>query len=464
MKKLYIFFLIHLFGFSLAQKVLNTPAAANSTVSDKVSISMQPGFSVKATSGSKFVAFIDTDGNGVSDYQEQFMPSLDENYIKTIECLNIGCSETKETVVYFDGLGREKQILQVKASPNGKTIAVPIEYDGFGRQAIDYLPVPTGSSNSKFIPNPSVIGTGTTYYSTNNYSGELAPFSEKTFENSPLNRVMFQAAPGKSWKKGANEIEFQYATNTMNEVLNFGVNNPTATPELVANGSYYDKGTLYKTITIDENDQPIQEFKDKEGKVILKRIDTSDGRHDTYYVYDIYGNLTFVLPPKLVEAGSYSANLPELGYQYQYDDKNRLIEKQLPGKGREFMVYDNQNRLVATQDKNQRNKGFYTFMQYDKFGRLVTQGQHPEPNKSRVDIQNYVNGLGTNNIERATSSFPQSNLDIYYTRNAYGGNATGSIFQIVNYYDNYNFGNNTFPTGVLEGSNTKLDILTKVPE
>ncbi|MBW1619880.1 hypothetical protein [Empedobacter falsenii] len=86
MKKLYLFFLIHLFGFSLAQKVLNSPSSGG-VVTDKSSISLQPGFSFKATSGSSFSAFIDANENGTPDYVEASMPSLGENYIKTIECL-----------------------------------------------------------------------------------------------------------------------------------------------------------------------------------------------------------------------------------------------------------------------------------------------------------------------------------------------------------------------------------------
>ncbi|MGB6092158.1 MAG: hypothetical protein WBF83_00180, partial [Moheibacter sp.] len=34
---------------------------------------------------------------------------------------------------------------------------------------------------------------------------------------------------------------------------------------------FYDAGTLYKTITTDENGHKIYEFKDKQGRVILKR-------------------------------------------------------------------------------------------------------------------------------------------------------------------------------------------------
>ncbi|WP_333663627.1 DUF6443 domain-containing protein [Chishuiella changwenlii] len=435
MKKLSALIFIHFVTSAFAQQVVNTTTSNNIRITDKVSISMQPGFHVKAGSNTKFRAFIDTRGNGVPDYLEAHLPSHGENYIKTTECLDALCNKKKETVVYFDGLGREKQLLQIAASPTGKNIVTPFEYDGFGRQAKEFLPFPTQSTSSKI----STETDGTSFYAS--LTGDTTPYSEKTYENSPLNRVLAQAAPGEAWKKGSgHEIGFDYQTNKHGEVLRFDVSlSDSYVPSLIPNGSY-EANTLYKTITTDENGQPIQKFKDKEGRIVLKRIDipgmlfNSSGNHDTYYVYDVYGNLTYVLPPKLIEVGNYKDNLAELGYQYQYDYKNRLVEKQLPGKGREYMVYDKQDRIVATQDALQReNGGFYTFMQYDKFDRLVVHGQHPEPGVARETLQNYVNGLGSNNVERTTSSYPNSGIDIFYTRNAYGGAQP----TIVNYYDNY---------------------------
>ncbi|QHC86413.1 hypothetical protein AS589_17305 [Empedobacter brevis] len=388
-----------------------------------------------------------------------------ENYIKTTECLKADCTEKKETVVYYDGLGREKQILQVGASPLGKTIVTPIEYDGFGRQAREYLPFPIGSAANTVV---SPTTNGNSFYST--ATGDSSPFSEKTFENSPLNRVLAQAAPGKSWATGSgHEIKFSYQANkSSDEVIIFDVKttyNATAKIydiELTRRLSpvYYANGTLYKTVTTDENGQPIVEFKNKEGQVILKRIDTSDGRHDTYYVYDIYGNLTYVLPPKLLDL-YYGSNplradwqklMDELGYQYLYDEKNRLVEKQLPGKGREFMVYDNQDRLTLQQDINQRtgtNKG-WTFFKYDKFGRMVYSGFFKNT-ATRGSMQTALNNKRTpNNEERTSVGLGNNGTGLFYTNNQF---PNGSLtVQSVQYYDHYqNLG--VTPFSIIDGQN-----------
>jgi len=352
-----------------------------------------------------------------------------ENYIKTIECLDATCTEKKETVVYFDGLGREKQILQVEASPTGKTIAVPIEYDGFGRQAKDYLPVPLSSNTNAFSANAEIIGTGSSFY-----SGEPA-YSEKTFEDSPLNRVLAQSAPGNTWKKGGgHEIQFQYQTNSTGEVKRYDVvgNN-------VVQNEFYSPGSLYKIVTTDENGQPIQEFKDKEERIVLKRIHTpstdannSSGNHDTFYIYDIYGNLRFVIPPLLADLAITPANLDELGYQYIYDDKNRLIEKKLPGKGWEYMVYDKQNRLVASRD----SQNDWIFTKYDQFGRVVYTGTLASSDRS--SLQTAYNNSTILNEKRLTSGGVSNNglTNILYSNEAYPTSFLKLLS--VNYYDHYN--------------------------
>ena len=124
----------------------------------------------------------------------------------------------------------------------------------------------------------------------------------------------------------------------------------------------YNDGELYKSITKDENWQEgdgtlhtTEEFKNKSGQVVLKRTFASttasaSEAHDTYYVYDDYGNLTYVFPPEVNTADGISGDeLSKLSYQYVYDDRNRLVEKKIPGQGWEYIIYDKLDRLL-TQD------------------------------------------------------------------------------------------------------------------
>ena len=94
--------------------------------------------------------------------------------------------------------------------------------------------------------------------------------------------------------------------------------------------------------------------------------------HDTYYVYDDKSNLCFVLQPMYQS----SANLDLYAFQYKYDGRNRCIWKKLPGAGYMEMVYDNADRLVFSQDGNQRalTSGNWTYYKYDGLNRLTEQG------------------------------------------------------------------------------------------
>jgi DNA-binding transcriptional regulator YiaG len=155
-------------------------------------------------------------------------------------------------------------------------------------------------------------------------------------------------------------------------------------------GATYAAGQLYVTVSKDENwvsGKPgtTEEYKDKEGHVVLKRtfnlVGTTVQVLSTYYIYDDLGNLAFVLPPNSnADAGITSAanqtTLDNVCYQYRYDERNRLTEKKLPGKGWEFMIYNTLDQVIFTQDANQRAQTpqIWTYMQYDAMGREVIRG------------------------------------------------------------------------------------------
>ena len=250
-----------------------------------------------------------------------------ENYVKStvykIETRNsydalsgatLTADQKQESITYYDGLGRPKQSVAKQAGGQKQDIITHIGYDAFGRQAKDFLPYANGSGGLHFRTGD--IANSTNQFYKNKYPEDfdgvslpdINAFSEKIFDNSPLNRVMEQAAPGKDWAKGnGHTIKFDYQTNITNEVLNFGVEftgGNTDAPKLKIADSYYNTGELYKTITKDENwktwekkDRTTEEFKNKQGQVVLKRTYNNQQAHDTYYVYDDFGNLTYVLPP-----------------------------------------------------------------------------------------------------------------------------------------------------------------------
>ena len=109
------------------------------------------------------------------------------------------------------------------------------------------------------------------------------------------------------WKPSSNHtIKFHYTTNEDADVFKWMVKDDQC---ILADGHYYDANELYVTVTKDENwqaadgnDGTIKEYKDKLGRAILKRTyGDNDVEFDTYYVYDDFGNLRFVIPPMASE-------------------------------------------------------------------------------------------------------------------------------------------------------------------
>ncbi|CAD0223960.1 DUF6443 domain-containing protein [Chryseobacterium sp. JV274] len=358
-----------------------------------------------------------------------------ENYIQSKMYLDYnGTSPTKssETVQYFDGLGRPKQVVNVKASPLGKDVVTPIKYDQFGRQVQEYLPIPQGSTlNGAIIPDPLSNLSSTPY-------GSEKIYSEKIIENSPLNRVLEQKQIGNDWN--GKTVKFGYEANsTADKVKKFNaptkwVNNATES-DIVNSGMYAD-AQLYKNTVTDEDSNQTIEFKNGQGQVVLVRkvISVSENA-DTYYVYNDYNQLAYVIPPKASVEADPNTVLNDLCYQYRYDGRNRLVEKKLPGKGWEYMVYNKADQLILTQDTVLKGKGQWLFTKYDQFGRIVYTGITNNP-ASRASMQNSVN-INANLYETrtATAGFTLNGMSVNYTKLSTPTGVTQVLS--VNYYDNY---------------------------
>lgn len=397
-------------------------------------------------------------------------PSNNQNYILTrifkiagVNNLNINdlrnnCEEN-QTVQYFDGLGRPIQNINIQASPNGKDVVQQIEYDALGRETKKYLPYAEQYSNDgSFKVNATTNQAN--YYSLSswdvNTSQNTYPFSQASIETSPLNRLLEQGAPGAPWQPynvaitgSGHTIKSVYDFNITGEVQLWTIN-PTGGS---STSNSYPENTLHKTILKDENwvsgkAGTVEEFKDLQNNVVLKRVwETESTSLSTYYVYDDLNNLRYVLPPAVnVTSFNESGDIFEnYIYAYHYDSRKRLIEKKIPGKGWEHLVYNTLDQLVLTQDAVQRNNNTWSFIKYDIQGRtiltgLVNSSSDRNTWQSSVNSQSYLwetrddTNFYATNVGYSNNSLPTAGIITYHT---------------ANYYDDYNFFNNTFgaPTG-----------------
>jgi RHS repeat-associated protein len=311
-------------------------------------------------------------------------------------------AEVKQTTAYFDGLGRPLQSVSKGATPTGKDLVSMHTYDVFGREAMQYLPYVSTENTGTFKADPF---TAQATFAATQYPGEQVFYGQTVFEPSPLSRPLKTLAPGNSWAGSDRGVAIDYQFNDANEVrvwdIGFGTN-------MVAfsNGSY-NAGELDRKVTTDEHGKRIVEYKDKEGRVVLKKVEIATtaaniAQHTgwlcTYYVYDDLGNLRTVIPPKATEwlaANNWNLGttaggqvLSKLCFRYEYDERNRMVVKQVPGAGEVWMVYDSRDRLVMTQDAKMRPNELWIWTYYDALNRPIKTvlGDYPYERTDMVDF------------------------------------------------------------------------------
>ncbi|MEH6305236.1 DUF6443 domain-containing protein [Olivibacter sp. CPCC 100613] len=459
-------------GSLLAQPQPNpvyTTYSGQSTISATQSVTLKSGFTVPA--GSNLRIFIEgawaplgTSATATQNYV------LTTTYLKPFTGAPSAptTNDAMQNIQYLDGLGRPLQQIGIKEAPDFTDVVTPVAYDAFGREERKYLPYVTSTgAGGAFKGN--AVGAQATYYNNTPPAGQpatAAPFARTVFEVSPLSRVKEEGFPGGVWQPGSRTassgrtIITEYAGNnedafttlaTTRRVARYGVSLSAAgVPTLTIDGAYA-AGMLSVKISRDENWtsatgfngrlNTVEEYRDKLGRVVLTRTFNLNGSTQemlsTYYVYDDLGNLTYVLPPgrgtDFNPDGTAVPNATQLAafaYQYRYDERNRMIEKQLPGKGKEYIVYNKLDQAVAAQDASQRARNEWTVMKYDGLGREILRGLWV--NTSAVDaVRTAVNAQTTGNLweERTTTGNG-------YTNKAWPTTAIGTTL-VLNYYDRY---------------------------
>lgn len=349
---------------------------------------------------------------------------------------------------YLDGLGRPVQsIVKHGSQPTGGTTYDLLSanvYDEYGKEARIYLPFAGTASSGNFQTNPFqqqssfYSGAGSPIYG----QGEAYFYGKTEYEESPLGRVRKTFSPGDNWVHGGKGTQLHYWNNTASDSVRIW----TVTENSGSFGSYtssrmYATGTLFKSILIDERNNQVVEFKDKQGNVILNKVqltaqsDTGQGTGHygwlcTYYIYDAANRLRAVIQPVGVEllmqhswdlTWNSSVILNEQSFCYEYDEIGRVIMKKMPGVIPAEMVYDARNRLVLSRDGNMTSNGKWLYIQYDELNRPV------------------VTGLWTNSSSRTTHQSSAGGSTSY-------PNLSGQTYEQLTetHYDDYN----SLPSGL----------------
>jgi len=123
------------------------------------------------------------------------------------------------------------------------------------------------------------------------------------------------------------------------------------------------------------------------------------------------------------------------GFQYKYDGRKRMIAKKVPGAEWVYMVYDNRDRLVLTQDGEQRKVKKWSFTKYDALNRPIMTGIYTHSvDLDQLGMNALISTVNFSETFNATSYFYK------YTNTVFPLLAsTNTEVLTVTYYDNYNF-------------------------
>jgi RHS repeat-associated protein len=327
---------------------------------------------------------------------------------KTVDQLTIG--DKLQGTKYFDGIGRPTETIscQTATPENGATLWGDVvqfyEYDSYGRQLKQYLPYSTTVELGKYKTDP--VNIQSRYY--NGKYNEQAPYSFASYESSPLNRITNVKSPGTNWSTALGNSASLDLNNASDNIQIIRINYNTGLPERIG---VFNDNTLYKTIKTDENNKLAIEYSNTAGQLICKKVQLDNsptasfsGWICTYFVYDDLGQLRYEFQPEAVkwfDANGWSFSVAgaqdvveKLCFRYEYDEKGRTTLKQAPGAKELRMIYDKRDRLVFTQDGNQRIGSEWTVSFFDALDRVTMTGLY-KTTKTVSDLVSAANNSVT---------------------------------------------------------------------
>lgn len=347
-----------------------------------------------------------------------------------------------KTVKYYDSFGRLEETVAAGISPAQKDLVTVTEYDNAGRHYRTWLP---GMSDNN---DGSYVGYSQAVLLSSADNSDTAPYSITAYEPSPLNRVAHQYGPGAAWHNNMKSVSTDYVVNVQDgdrlNVLSLRATDGVGAAVTIVADCNLPTGTLQGTKTTDEEGNERYEFHDLWGNLILSRAIVDGEEYDTYYVYDDMGNLRAVLPPAILDEDSSLGTIDtdlisQYAYLYRYDERFRMVGKKLPGTEWQYMYYDNADRLVFSQDGNQRTRNEYSFYIYDAVGRECIRGTFTSSN-AIGNLNDYV---------KCTYTGTESQWKGYVVS---GISVNSPAVEKVSYYDNYDFISSsatTWPVAIL---------------
>lgn len=346
------------------------------------------------------------------------------NYVRVCTMLDSFGNNYIETNRYVDGLGRLTQTVQKNASGDGnKDIVTLTRYDEKGRIYKEWIPTAIANNNGCLVNDLSKFDN----------ENDTCPYTLYAYDLQ--DRLITLTKPGANWHQNHKSIKTDHLLNSSTDINKRCTRYSIDKNGKIFSNGYYDDWELFITQQTDEDGYISYEYKDKQGRVLLIRRPYARFPQETYYVYDVVGNLRYVLPPFLSSAENLTDDLIlKFAFIYEYDNVKHCIRKQLPGGVIVVYIYDKAGRLRMSQDSNQQDKGEWTYYKYDAIGRMVLTGIFKDDsNYSLMQKRVY-------NQTVLTESFDVLKRDLY-TCNSYPTDLSKMVTLIADYYDTYAYQN-----------------------
>lgn len=366
-----------------------------------------------------------------------------------------------KNIDYHDCFGRIEETTVTAYEQSENDIAAYHELDGYGRPLNNWLPVPISQAAGAFVNKATCSSVAASMYD------DAAPFTSMAYEASPLSRLTEESGPGAAWRSAGKMKVTSYLTNNNSvdslRCRKYDMEYDPFVNVMVSSGEYYGAGTLSVRAETDENGLVKLTFTDRCGRLLLVRKACGYGGNrtylDTYYVYDERDRLCAVLPPVIPKQTGLipTQAMSDYAYQYQYDSKGRLAARKLPGTGWTYMVYDDADRMVLSQDREMYARGESVFHVYDIMGRECVTGTH-HGNVSTVLTNTGVSGMslcrftGTGsvmgyNLRGVSLDSPEVLKARFYDSHSFIGGNTSLNYSPISQYDPKGGSSRGFQTG-----------------
>ncbi len=345
------------------------------------------------------------------------------------------------TTNYTDGWGRT--LMSINRNNSGNDIVTPYDYR-YSKVMIDYLPY-ADSFHSTF--HKLVFSRQKDYYSYKYPAEGFTAYAKQKMYNDYDRFIEESYQAGRAYVGEERGSKAFTEHNVATEVYFVTYSNGT-----ICKSGYWGANQLLRQTAIGQHGQKTVNYTDKNGKLICKKAFAggttgNGGWLTTYYLYDDFDKLIYVLPPKAfaqLDNNNCISNIDDLCFSYTYNEFGKIESKGTPGKtGKDYIVYDVNFRPVLTQTPQLHDSLKWAFSVLDPLGRLVCSGLY-----SGADSLGYWNDVLKGNIQPKVYYDANSNivpeeltLEHWLINGSAGDGQPDSIFncQILtfNYYDTY---------------------------